>query len=253
MKPAMDHFGQAIWALHKHILDFKTLINDDTIKAINDATLRREENEATKWIDKAFKKAIFDATNSELEKIVNTWHKNFSTDSGEPKDIFLHPVSLERAEAFRDAKRLKRWLVARFLRELYNSDENLFDAVGALRKRGKFIVICYSKVTYDLVDKEWADVVRLKPKMGMTTKIIKKLAAFVVDAVGVKQAYKQVFNTDKPKLGWDRRVWDGKGGKIIFSDEKNTTYRVEESQIKKWIHADLACEGMLQNALRNTK
>ena len=253
MKPAMDHFGHAVWALHKHVLDFKTLINDDTIKAVNEATLSREENEATKWIDNAFKKAIFDATNSELEKIVNTWHKNFSTDSGEPKDIFLHPVSPERAEAFRDAKRLKRWLVARFLRELYNSDENLFDAVGALRKRGKFIVICYSKVTYDLVDKEWADVVRLKPKMGMTTKIIKKLAAFVVDAVGVKQAYKQVFNTDKPKLGWDRRVWDGKGGKIIFSDEKNTTYRVEESQIKKWIHADLACEGMLQNALRNTK
>ena len=82
---------------------------------------------------------------------------------------------------------------------------------------------------------------------------MKKLAAFVVDAVGVKQAYKQIFNTSKPKMGWERKVWNGKGGKIIFSDEKNTTYRFDGKKMDSWKHADIGNEGMLKNAIINTK
>ena len=80
-----------------------------------------------------------------------------------------------------------------------------------------------------------------------------KIANGLIDAVGVKQVYSQMFNTGKPKLGWDRRVWDGKGGKIIFSDEKGSTCRFEKESIKTWVHADLGNEGMLKNAIINTK
>lgn len=255
MKPAMDHYGHAVWALHKHVLDFKNLINDDTIKAVNDATLGKKDNESTKWIDNAFKKAVFAAGKSYLESIVNNWHNNFGDTSKGPGALFLDPKCPDGFDAFRNPKHLKRWIVALFLLELYKSEENRFEPkLGVAQgKPGKFFTICYSEVTIDLVDKEWADVARLAPKMGLTMKFMKKLVAIVDDAVGVTKAYKQIFNTDKPKLGWDRRVWDGKGGKIIFSDEKNVTYRVEKDKIEKWVHADVGNEGMLKNAIINTK
>ena len=255
MKPAMDHFGHAVWALHKHILDFKTLINDDTIKAVNDATLGKKDNASTKWIDNAFKKAIFNAGKSELETLVKNWHNNFGDTSKGPGALFLKPSTPAGFDAFLNPKRLKRWLVALFLLELHKSEENLFPPkLGVAKgKPGKYFTICYDKVDLDLVDKKWGEVARLAPKRSSFNKYLTKIANGLIDAVGVKQVYSQMFDTNKPKLGWDRRVWDGKGGKIIFSDEKNVTYRIEKEKIDKWVHADLGNEGMLKNAIISTK
>ena len=255
MKPAMDHFGHAVWALHKHVLDFKNCINDDTIKAINDATLGRKEDQATKWIDNAFKKAIFAANKSELETLIHNWHNNFGDTNKGPGALFLKPSCPAGFDAFINPKRLKRWLVALFLLELFKSEENLLPPqLGVAKgKPGKFITICYDKVDLKLVDENWAEVARLAPKRSIINKYMTKIANGLIDAVGVKQAYSQMFNTEKPKLGWDRRVWDGKGGKIIFSDEKGSTCRFEKESIKTWVHADLGNEGMLKNAIINTK
>ena len=255
MKPAMDHFGHAVWALHKHVLDFKNCINDDTIKAINDATLGRKEDQATKWIDNAFKKAIFAANKSELETLIQNWHNNFGDTNKGPGALFLKPSCPAGFDAFINPKRLKRWLVALFLLELFKSEENLLPPqLGVAKgKPGKFITICYDKVDLKLVDENWAEVARLAPKRSIINKYMTKIANGLIDAVGVKQAYSQMFNTEKPKLGWDRRVWDGKGGKIIFSDEKGSTCRFEKESIKTWVHADLGNEGMLKNAIINTK
>ena len=255
MKPAMDHFGHAVWALHKHVLEFKTLINDDTIKAVNDATLGKKDNASTKWIDNAFKKAIFNAGKSELETLVKNWHNNFGDTSKGPGALFLKPSTPAGFDAFLNPKRLKRWLVALFLLELHKSEENLFPPkLGVAKgKPGKYFTICYDKVDLDLVDENWGEVARLAPKRSTLNKYMTKIANGLIDAVGVKQVYSQMFDTNKPKLGWDRRVWDGKGGKIIFSDEKNVTYRIEKEKIDKWVHADLGNEGMLKNAIISTK
>ena len=258
MKPVMDHFGHACWALHKHVNDFKSCINDDTVKAVNQATLGCEADAETKWIDEAFKKAIFAANKSQLETIVKNWHKNFSDNTGAPGELFLNPSVPVVFDAFRNTKRLKRWLVATFLLELYKSEGNYLPAqAGAgigLKQPGKFFNICYNEVTYNLVDKDWADVARLVPnKTGFLKKYMKKFASTLIDATGVKKAYSQIFDTNKPKMGWERKVWNGKGGKIIFSDEKNTTYRFDGKKFDTWKHADLGNEGMLKQAIINTK
>ena len=255
MKPAMDHFGKACWALHKHVLDFKNCINDDTIKAVNEATLGAPVHEETKWIDEAFKKAIFGGKDAQMETILNNWHDHFGdTDKG-PKELFLDPDCIDAYDAFRIPKYLKRWLVASFLLELYKREENLIPVQVGIgpKKPGKFFTICYNKVDVDLVYKNWSDVARLAPKMNTFKKYMKKIANGLIDAVGVKQAYSQMFNTNKPKMGWDRRVWNGKGGKIIFSDDEGSTCRFEGESIKTWKHADLGNEGMLKQAIINTK
>ena len=258
MKPAMEHFGYACWALHKHVLDFKNCFNDDTIKAVNNASLGKDSDEETKWIDEAFKKAIFAANKSELETLVKNWHKNFGDNAGGPGKLFLQPDVPVAFDIFRNTKSLKRWLVATFLLELHNCKENYLPAEAGhglgSKQPGKFFNICYKEVTYDLVDKNWADVARLTPnKTGFLKKYMKKLASTLIDATGVKKAYSQIFNTSKPKMGWERKVWNGKGGKIIFSDEENTTYRYDGKTIDKWKHADIGNEGMLKNAIINTK
>ena len=258
MKPAMEHFGYACWALHKHVLDFKNCFNDETIKAVNNASLGKDSDEETKWIDEAFKKAIFAANKSELETLVKNWHKNFGDNAGGPGKLFLQPDVPVAFDIFRNTKSLKRWLVATFLLELHNSEGNYLPPQAGLglgsKQPGKFFNICYKEVTYDLVDKNWADVARLTPnKTGFLKKYMKKLASTLIDATGVKKAYSQIFNTSKPKMGWERKVWNGKGGKIIFSDEENTTYRYDGKTIDKWKHADIGNEGMLKNAIINTK
>ena len=258
MKPAMEHFGYACWALHKHVLDFKNCFNDETIKAVNNASLGKDSDEETKWIDEAFKKAIFAANKSELETLVKNWHKNFGDNAGGPGKLFLQPDVPVAFDIFRNTKSLKRWLVATFLLELHNCKENYLPAEAGhglgSKQPGKFFNICYKEVTYDLVDKNWADVARLTPnKTGFLKKYMKKLASTLIDATGVKKAYSQFFNTSKPKMGWERKVWNGKGGKIIFSDEENTTYRYDGKTIDKWKHADIGNEGMLKNAIINTK
>ena len=258
MKPAMEHFGYACWALHKHVLDFKNCFNDDTIKAVNNASLGKDSDEETKWIDEAFKKAIFAANKSELETLVKNWHKNFGDNAGGPGKLFLQPDVPVAFDIFRNTKSLKRWLVATFLLELHNCKENYLPAEAGhglgSKQPGKFFNLCYKEVTYDLVDKNWADVARLTPnKTGFLKKYMKKLASTLIDATGVKKAYSQIFNTSKPKMGWERKVWNGKGGKIIFSDEENTTYRYDGKTIDKWKHADIGNEGMLKNAIINTK
>ena len=256
MKPVVDHFGEACWALHKHVLSFKNCINDDTIKAINEATLGAAANEETKWIDNAFKKALFDTNKSLLETLVKNWQKTFGDLESGPKSLFIDPSCPEVLDIFRNTKYLKRWLVATFLLELHKSNENLIPPKVGIgpSKPGKIFTICYNKVDSDLVYDHWADVARLAPKKtGLLMKYMKKIANFAVDAVGVKGAYSNMFNSSKPKMGWDRRVWNGKGGKIIFSDAENTTFRIENEVIHEWKHADLGNEGMLKQAIINTK
>ena len=77
--------------------------------------------------------------------------------------------------------------------------------------------------------------------------------SLVADWTGAKNAWNPVLNPDKPKMGWERRVWNGKGGKIIFSDEKNVTFHINGENIETWKHVDLGNESNLKKAISNIK
>ena len=148
---------------------------------------------------------------------------------------------------------IKRKLVAKFLLELYKSDGNLIPpeiGVGP-KKPGKFFKISYKEINFDLLMFNWSDVAALGSKNN--SGFFKKLLAFVADWTGAKKAWNPVLNPDKPKMGWERRVWNGKGGKIIFSDQKNVTYHINGENIETWKHADLGNESNLKKAISNIK
>ncbi len=230
LKPAIEDYGKAAWAVHRQILAFKTLFSDNTIRAVNQATLGATSHKETQWIDDAFKKAIYDGDKSELEFFPKKWHDHYGTLESGPKDCYINHDTPNYEDLFMDPILIKRKLVAKFLLELYKSDGNLIPpeiGVGP-KKPGKFFKISYKEINL-------------------------KLLAFVADWTGAKKAWNPVLNPDKPKMGWERRVWNGKGGKIIFSDQKNVTYHINGENIETWKHADLGNESNLKKAISNIK
>ena len=253
LQPAVEGYGKTAWALHRQVLAFKTLFSDDTIKAVNQATLGTTSHKDTKWIDEAFKKTIFDEKNGELEVFTKHWHNNFGTLESGPKESFLNPATSQTEDMFLNPMIIKRRMVAKFLLELYKSEGNLIPAEIGIgpKKPGKFFNISYKEVNADLILDKWADVSALGSKSNPG--FFKKLLSFVADWTGAKKAWKPVLNSDKPKMGWERKVWNGKGGKIIFSDQKNVTYHINGENIETWRHADLGNEDNLKKAITNIK
>ena len=253
LKPAIEDYGKAAWAVHRQILAFKTLFSDNTIRAVNQATLGATSHKETQWIDDAFKKAIYDGDKSELEFFPKKWHDHYGTLESGPKDCYINHDTPNYEDLFMDPILIKRKLVAKFLLELYKSDGNLIPpeiGVGP-KKPGKFFKISYKEINFDLLMFNWSDVAALGSKNN--SGFFKKLLAFVADWTGAKKAWNPVLNPDKPKMGWERRVWNGKGGKIIFSDQKNVTYHINGENIETWKHADLGNESNLKKAISNIK
>ena len=253
LKPAIEDYGKAAWAVHRQVLAFKTLFSDNTIRAVNQATLGTTSHKDTQWIDDAFKKVIYDGNKSELEFFPKKWHDRFGTLESGPKDNYINHDTPDYEDLFMDPILIKRKLVAKFLLELYKSEGNLIPpeiGVGP-KKPGKFFKLSYNEVNFDLLMFNWSDVAALGSKDNPG--FFKKLLAFVADWTGAKKAWNPVLNPDKPKMGWERRVWNGKGGKIIFSDQKNVTYHINGENIETWKHADLGNEANLKKAISNIK
>ena len=261
LKPAVEGFGKSSWALHRHALAFKTLFSDETIKAVNQATLGTASHKDTKWIDDAFKKAVFGGSDSDLELIIKSWHSLFGDLKTGPKDCYIDPVDQNERDWFMNPKIVKRKLVADFLMELYKSEGNMIPAEVGIgpKKPGKYFTIGYKEVDFDLLDKNWADVAALAPKKNIG--FFKKMLGFVgkaastlaLDWTGAKAAWKPMIDPGKPKMGWERKVWNGQNGKIIFSDKKNATYTINGENIETWKHADLGNEANLKKAITNIK
>lgn len=246
--PAED-FAKACWALHKTALGFTTCFSDDTIKLINKSTLGTTSHESTKWIDEAFKKAIFDSSNGLLKKFQDEWKDKFGDTTSGPKDAFLDPKGKEDDDVFLDATHLKRYMVATFLLELYKSNGNTIPAAAGVAAggQGKFFKLNYDAVDDTLVNKKWSDVAALGAKDRLS--LLKRAASFVGDQLGITEAWSNMFDSDKPKMGWARKVWNGKGGKIIFSDKKGATYTINGENIETWKHASLGNEDNLKSAI----
>ena len=253
LKPAIDDYGKASWAIHHKVLDFKKLFSDDTITAVNEATLGTKSHQDTKWIDDPFKKAIYDSEKNELDFFIKKWHDLYGTLTDGPKDIYINRKTPVYNDFFQIPVLIKRKLVAKFLLELYKREENYLptEICAWPRLSGKFFKLNYDEITFDLLTSKWSDVAALGSKNNPS--FFKRLLSFVADWTGAKNAWNPVLNPGKPKMGWERRVWNGKGGKIIFSDEKNVTYHIKGENIETWKHVDLGNEANLKKAISNIK
>ena len=251
--PAAEAYAEACWALHRLVLGFDTVFTDETIKAVNKATLGTTSHKDTKWIDDVFKKAIFEEEHNELWKLQDKWAKRFGDVASGPKDAFLDRLSPVKTDVFMNPTAIKRRLVALFLLELYKADGNAIkpeEGIGPTQP-GKLFKLGYTEVSEALLNEGWADVSALGPKQRVS--FFKRLGSFLADWSGVKKAWSPIIDTSKPKLGWERKVWNGKGGKIIFSDKKNATYTVNGENIETWKHAALGNEEGLKQAISGIK
>ena len=253
LKPAIDAYAKTAWAVHRQANAFNTLFSDDTIKAVNQSTLGSSSHKDTKWIDEAFKKVVFNGSSSVQEETLKLWHDTLGTLQSGPKDGFFNPKVQPEKDIFMKAKMIKRKMVVMFLLELYKSEGNLLPpelGVG-VKKPGKFFKLSFEQYSDDLLTKKWSDVAAL----GATDKyrLLKKIGSILAEWTGAKGAWNPVLNSDKPKMGWERKVWNGQNGKIIFSDKPNTTYRINGENIETWKHADLGNEDNLKSAITNIK
>ena len=251
--PAAEAYAEACWALHKMVLGFNTVFSDETVKAVNKATLGTTSHKDTKWIDDMFKKAIFEEEHNELWKFQDKWAKAFGDEASGPKDAFLDTSSSADTDVFMNPTAIKRRLVALFLLELYKADANAIKpevGIGPTQP-GKLFKLGYTEVNDALLNENWADVFALGPKERGG--FFKRLVAFLADWTGVKDAWSPILDTSKPKMGWERKVWNGKGGKIIFSDKKNATYTINGENIETWKHAALGNEEGLKQAISGIK
>ena len=263
--PVSESYCKSTWTLFRKVKqEMPKIFSKDTVEAINEATLGVKSHEGTAWIDEVFKKVVVEDSEGYLEKVSNDWASYYweIIDKGQDNS-FKIIESLERApykDPLLHPRRIKRTLVASFLLELYKSEGNLIKAEdGGVPKPGKFFQIGYSKVDEDLVRKHWADVEALAPKKNAgffkrLLNLVSKVGSTVLlDWSGAKGAWKPMLNGDMPKMGWERRMWNGKGGKIIFSDAKNTSYTFEGEKIVGHKHIDLGNEGNLKKAISNIK
>ena len=148
---------------------------------------------------------------------------------------------------------IKRKLVAKFLMELYKREENYLPEEVCVWPRlyGKYFKINYDEITFELLTSKWSDVAALGSKTNPG--FFKRLFSFVADWTGAKNAWSPVLNPDKPKMGWERRVWNGKGGKIIFSDHEGVTYHIKGENIETWKHVEIGNEANLKKAISDIK
>ena len=266
INPSAEAYAEAVWRLQRKTREFKTCFTDTTLKAINQATTGNTSHKDTEWIDKAFKKVIFEGSDNQLDKAIEKWQDRFGSKGADPKTEFLGEKALkDNKDIFGDPKFLKRKMIALFLLELSNDTHNSQDAGGLGNAvaaavtggtggapQGKYINLSYkseAEVTDSLLKKNWDDVVILGPKKSSSKKMFEKVSAFVDKHTGITSAWKPVLDPDKPYMGWDRKVWSDKSGKIIFSDTKNATYGFNGENIEKWSKAGLSNEESLKQTL----
>jgi hypothetical protein len=145
-------------------------------------------------------------------------------------------------------------MVAKFLLKVYNAEGNQIKLTGAAAAlspvpvQGKYFQLSYStqnEIDNELLTKNWDVVASLdanKSKRGFWGKVLKFLDDQENNWIGVRSSVKKswspFFDSNKPKW-YERKVWNDKGGKIIFSDTKGATYGFNGENIEKWKQAGL--------------
>ncbi len=259
--PAADAYAEAVWALQKKTREFTNCMGDNIIETVNRAVLSEAENpenkpleEETKWIDQAFKSAVY--SDSDLQAaFIKRWQDRFGKAKSAPTEVFLAKnADLDKEDVFTNSLLIKRTMVATFLALIFRDKHNEIQVEGvAVPVLGKYIDLCFNSkfdINDDLVMNNWSNVAVLGPGSTKWQKRWKSTLKWTEKFIGFKKAHEPVMNEYAPYFGWDRQVWNDQSGKIIFSDVSNATYVFEGENIKKWSHAALCNEDMLKNAIK---
>ena len=259
--PAADAYAEAVWALQKKTREFTNCMGDNIIETVNRAVLSEAENpenkpleEETKWIDQAFKSAVY--SDSDLQAaFIKRWQDRFGKAKSAPTEVFLAKnADLDKEDVFTNSLLIKRTMVATFLALIFRDKHNEIQVEGVpVPVLGKYIDLCFNSkfdINDDLVMNNWSNVAVLGPGSTKWQKRWKSTLKWTEKFIGFKKAHKPVMNEYAPYFGWDRQVWNDQSGKIIFSDVSNATYVFEGENIKKWSHAALCNEDMLKNAIK---
>ena len=250
--PSAEAYAEAAYLLQKKTREFKLCFSDDTIKAVNLATLGSMTDADNKWIDDIFKEVMFKDNNSLQQKSLSAWEDRFGGATEDPKAPFLSDgFANDKDDTFGNPQYLSRKMIAHLLLKLYKHEKNVIvpQVPATAPVYGKLFTLGYkeeAEITDDLLTKKWDDVVALgSKKEGKLSTILKGLA----ELIDLKSFWKPVIDPDAPKLGWDRQVWNDESGRIIFSDAKNATYGFKGEKIEKWSQAGLSNVEKLKKAL----
>ena len=250
--PSAEAYAEAAYLLQKKTREFKLCFSDDTIKAVNLATLGSMTDADNKWIDDIFKEVMFKDNNSLQQKSLSAWEDRFGGATEDPRAPFLSDgFANDKDDTFGNPQYLSRKMIAHLLLKLYKHEKNVIvpQVPATAPVYGKLFTLGYkeeAEITDDLLTKKWDDVVALgSKKEGKLSTILKGLA----ELIDLKSFWKPVIDPDAPKLGWDRQVWNDESGRIIFSDAKNATYGFKGEKIEKWSQAGLSNVEKLKKAL----
>lgn len=255
INPSAEAYAEAAWRLQRKARAFTTCFSDETAKVINKSVVGTSKHPDTEWIDQAFKEVIYEGASCELANAVSEWESRFGSKGSNPTENFLgHRAQYDDKDVFANAQMLKRKMVAKFLLKVYNAKGNSIKLTGAAAAlsavpvQGKYFQLSYTmqnEIDDKLLKDNWDVVASLdvkKTKRGFWAKVLKFLDEQENEWIGarssVKSAWSPFFDSNKPKW-YERRVWNDKGGKIIFSDTKGATYGFNGENIEKWKQAGL--------------
>lgn len=257
MRPVVEEYGMAIDQLQKRTRQFKDLFSDTTIRLVNQSCFGKDKDDATEWIDKAFKKVLFDGADSILEQGVKAWQERYGKPSdAAPKEKFMGPKDLKsEKDPFANIKLLKRKAIALFLAELAEDEKNK----DSNNLQAKFFKISYAKgdVNDQFIKDKWMQVVDLgdvkffhKNKgLGLIATIAGGIDKVLNLKEGLVKGVSPLVDLKKPYWGWAHKVWGSHSGQIIFSSKKGTTYALNGEQNEKF---DFGSETKTHDNLKKT-
>ena len=238
MEPLVDSYANAIDALQKKAHRFGEIFNDETIRLVNQSLFHKDSDNNTKWVDDAFKAAVYDAANGLVKKTADDWNSRYGAEGSDPKAEFLK-VGDENSkdDPFFDATTLKRMIIATFLLKLHDDINNKKDPTQTIKEYSKYLPLSYDAVDEKLVKDYWNKVIALGDNVKVSDGFKKKgmsLLKIAGEITDLESWCKQIYDPDKPLGGWAHTVWNEKSGQIIFSSEKNATYALNGESIDKY-------------------
>jgi len=245
IRKVAEEYAEAVYNLQRVAHTAKSVISDETVKAVNKSVLGRTADEATKWIDTIFKKEADDI----LKEMHLAWESRYGTQGSDPKDAFLSDDDKKSGDdPFAETKLYKRLAMARILVSMYKDPGNTIPVppagaaivaavTGTLAtgsNPGKYITLnidTNATINKDFVQKNWKEIASLGDRKPST---LKKVAGMVAEFLEIDKQWKPLFDPSAPLLGWAQQMWNDKSGQIIFSNKKGATYALNGEQIEKY-------------------
>ena len=245
IRKVAEEYAEAVYKLQRVAASAKTVISEQTVKAVNKSVLGRTEDNDTKWIDTIFKAEADDI----MKKMADEWKDRYGDSAGGPKDDFLSDGDKKGGkDPFVETKLYRRMALTKMLVKLNDADENKITPPAAASavvaatmgptavqpQPGKFFKLSIdttASVDESFVKKNWKEIASLGDGKESNAK---KLFAFLAEFLGIDKQWKPLLDPNAPLMGWAQKVWNDKSGQIIFSNKKGTTYALNGEEIEKF-------------------